>query len=353
MVPKPTKKRKGNNWTHTKNAKKRKVGSNGINDNSNIRIVLGEYNQSNQRFGSYAGKQCTAIAVTACVALNLKNASDWEPLDIHTVLDVGNALYGVCLGRERLRCDTDIMYLEFQDVDVPEIIIFNTRVFLSILDNQGMHGHLTNNGDAGFHNLEQTLVVFFESYQYGGLTVNSRSIAIHKSVISGHFHYFDSHSLDDQGRSCADGCAGLVTFETIEGLHALIISNHLIQSDRENANIFSLIPIRVNERVPHTENVPTAVIRQRRVSPVRPVASLSRTVALQQSKETHPPVAGKNVALYSLNAMSETCKHFGAQFFSGEVQFCCNDGKIVLNEPTLYPGLIVTAVTNAHVDSLQ
>ena len=312
------------------------------------RIIRGDYCQADRnRFGDNAGKQCTAIATTACIASTIINVGQWSNDNINTILNIGNDLYCWSVREDnplRLNIQEHYQYLAIEEV-VRQVNIFGEQVTFHIDVNLSVAGHLLFSfEEESIPNLLNALNTFFVDYEYGVVTSNQTSIAVIKGPTSD-YYYFDSHSLDANGQSSDNGCACIIACDTIEELNRTILNNLYRNGyipDHET-NLYNLTPVIVI-----TTHTLEPSLRQTVVNEIPDREYLYSGI---MPKLRVALATTTNVVRHQLGEMSKICPYCDAKFFKTENQHCCGDGKVVLEHIGPYPQLIVNLISGEHIYS--
>ncbi|XP_076393046.1 uncharacterized protein LOC143266003 [Megachile rotundata] len=231
----------------------------------NVAILRGTCHQASDRFSIESrGKQCTGIAAVACVAFNLLDPSTWCTSDVDYVLLVGDKYYRDCI-EARNNPDpgeVNVDYLAVTEL-LPHLSFNNIRVGIDIGYEMAVNGHIDiDNGDEGFPNLKNGLIMFFQQYTYGILTANFISVAVSCSNQSESPCYwlFDSHARGPKGyKAPSRGLSCCMKFTNIEDLHMILRRNLYAKGGNSNVlNIYSLTPLAIApemNRSPQVERI--------------------------------------------------------------------------------------------------
>ena len=102
------------------------------------------------------------------------------------------------------------------------------------------------------------------------ITCNLKLVAIIKGPLRAlNYHYFDSHSLDENGCPSSDGCTCIITFQAIRELSVTILANFFqAKGGNELTNFYTLVPLIITSHRPLEprlqEQQPTILLQEKR-----------------------------------------------------------------------------------------
>lgn len=188
--------------------------------NPKSRIIRSSWNQANHHpFGSqYAGKQCTAMCLSAIVkvALGVKGAA-WTIDTINNVLLKGHELYKQIIHHSDeegiVLPESGYLLVKNFDVIKTAFAIFESIVSVNYDQDPAIFGNIAIQTVDYLPNLRNGLLKFFEEHMHGIIISGSKAFAV--MLDDDKYYFFDSHGCGSAGAPAQNGKSCFIECENL------------------------------------------------------------------------------------------------------------------------------------------
>uniref|UniRef100_A0A8D8QAR4 ATP-dependent DNA helicase n=2 Tax=Cacopsylla melanoneura TaxID=428564 RepID=A0A8D8QAR4_9HEMI len=186
-------------------------------------IAVGSVHQGNAIFGTNAGSQCTAMAASSII-FRLINSSISTSQDVDRILKEGNEYFALC--KERRTVGRAYPFIESDDL-VQNVRLFGYNVRLT--REWKMTGLFQYDTDelAEIRSIASQLLDIVKPFRDDNVgfifTLDEYAVSFWRS--NNKYYLFNSHSTDNNGKSCTNGYARLLECPTMFDLVRLLLLN--------------------------------------------------------------------------------------------------------------------------------
>ena len=186
--------------------------------------IMGSTHQGDERYGKFAGTQCTAIAFLAILFAASFPINRWTPQDIDTILAEGSNLHAQIIDSMSYMSTVPLFLLHSElpsALDLGNGVMFNSEIVLDELF--GIVGLSPNQRDEDAcigTSIDQALQIGFALAPTLLTTFSESTIAIFS--LGDSYAIFDSHSRNNMGRPIPNGAAVVIRFSSFDCLQSYI-----------------------------------------------------------------------------------------------------------------------------------
>ena len=192
------------------------------------KIVLGNFNQGDNKFGNSSGKQCSCMSLTAICWTSIRKITIWKAFDNDFILVQGDKLYKSTQMERYLSYDeipTEVTFEMAGNVNVEFV-----RVTDGFCDNSNEPDNFIDQNYFYSDNTNGIIFVF-----------KDMCVAILKDT-KRNVYVFDSHSRNEKGEPLPDedGKSALLMFASVNDVKNYIFSTY------ENLRFFQIVYVKIN-----------------------------------------------------------------------------------------------------------